>query len=424
MTYKDTPLGKMPDTWGIAKIKDIAKVVTDYVANGSFASLAENVTYRSKEDIAVLIRLVDYNNDFKGDFVFIDEHAYEFLSKSKLFGGEIIISNVGANVGTVFRCPVLKYKMSLAPNAIMVQFNGNDSFYYHWLKGHYGQKMLKSIVTGSAQPKFNKTNFRDMLVPVPPIEVQNKIASLLDAIELKIAQNTAINENLEQQALALFRQFFMDYAPYGGVAPSNWTEVSLDDVCTRITDGSHYSPADSPDSPYPMYSVKDMETYGFNPSACKHISEEDFRKMQKGDCVPLLNDILVAKDGSYLKEIFICSEEKDEAILSSIAIFRPDINIIMPEILLYLLKQPSVRQDVGDNYVSGSALPRIVLKDFKKYRFMLPPMDEQLKIGSVLHAIRMQTKVNIDEIQCLSSTRDALPPKLMSGEIDVSKVRI
>ena len=216
----------------------------------------------------------------------------------------------------------------------------------------------------------------------------------------------------------------MDFAPYGGVAPSDWTEVSLDDVCTRITDGSHYSPADAPESPYPMYSVKDMETYGFNASSCKHISEEDFRKMQKGDCVPLINDILVAKDGSYLKEIFICSEEKDEAILSSIAIFRPDTNIIIPEILLYLLKQPSVRKDVGDNYVSGSALPRIVLKDFKKYRFMLPPMDEQRKIGSVLHSIRMQTKSNIDEIQRLSSTRDALLPKLMSGELDVSSIDI
>ena len=51
---------------------------------------------------------------------------------------------------------------------------------------------------------------------------------------------------------------------------------------------------------------------------------------------------------------------------------------------------------------------------------MLPPMGKQLKIGSVLHAIRMQTKANIDEIQCLSSTRDALLPKLMSGELDVS----
>ena len=222
--------------------------------------------------------------------------------------------------------------------------------------------------------------------------------------------------------MALFRHYFMVYEPYGGSAPSSWTAVSLDDVCVRITDGSHYSPADDPDAPYPMYSVKDMETYGFNSSSCKHITEEEFHRMQKNDCVPRLNDILVAKDGSYLKEIFICSEERDEAILSSIAIFRPDTEIIIPEILLYLLKQPSVRKDVGDNYVSVSALPRIVLKDFKKYSFLLPPMTEQSKIGSVLNSIRMQTKANIDEIQRLSALRDALLPRLMSGELDVSNL--
>lgn len=231
-----------------------------------------------------------------------------------------------------------------------------------------------------------------------------------------------VNENLEQQALALFRHYFLDFEPYGRSAPSIWPKVSLDDVCTRITDGSHYSPSDVPGAPYPMYSVKNMETYGFDSTSCKHITAEDFHKMQKNDCVPKLNDILVAKDGSYLKEIFICSEEKDEAILSSIAIFRPNTKVIIPEILLYLLKQPSVRKDVGDNYVSGSALPRIVLKDFKKYTFLLPPMTEQLKIGAVLHAIRMQTKANIDEIRNLSALRDTLLPQLMSGELDVSDI--
>lgn len=233
-----------------------------------------------------------------------------------------------------------------------------------------------------------------------------------------------LNENLEQQALALFRHYFINFEPYGRSAPSNWSKVSLDDVCTRITDGSHYSPSDVPDAPYPMYSVKNMETYGFDSASCKHITAEDFHKMQKSDCVPKLNDILVAKDGSYLKEIFICSEEKDEAILSSIAIFRPNTKVIIPEILLYLLKQPSVRKDVGDNFVSGSALPRIVLKDFKKYTFLLPPMTEQLKIGAVLHTIRMQTKANVDEIQNLSALRDTLLPQLMSGEIDVSDLTI
>lgn len=277
---------------------------------------------------------------------------------------------------------------------------------------------------GTKMPRGDKAAIMKYEVPDFTYEEQEKIAGILEVLDRKIQLNTEINENLEQQALVLFRHYFMDYQPYGGSVPSGWTEVSLDDVCVRITDGSHYSPADTPEAPYPMYSVKDMETYGFNSSSCKHITEEEFHKMQKNDCVPRLNDILVAKDGSYLKEIFICSEEKDEAILSSIAIFRPNTEIIMPEILLYLLKQPSVRRDVGDNYVSGSALPRIVLKDFKKYTFLLPPMTEQLKIGSILHTIRMQTKANIDEIQHLSALRDTLLPRLMSGELDVSDLEL
>ena len=132
MRYKETKFGKIPWDWAVLPVKAVAEVVTDYVANGSFASLAKNVKYKETEDVAILIRLVDYNNGFKNNFVYIDEHAYEFLAKSKLFGDEIIISNVGINVGTVFRCPHLKYKMSLGPNAIMVRFAGNNDFYYYW----------------------------------------------------------------------------------------------------------------------------------------------------------------------------------------------------------------------------------------------------------------------------------------------------
>ncbi len=196
MRYKDTVCGRIPADWEVKTINEVATVVTDYVANGSFAALAENVEYKSTEDYAVLIRLVDYNRNFSGDFVYIDEHAYNFLSKSRLYGDEIIISNVGVNVGTVFRCPKLQCKMSLAPNAIMVKFKENDDFYYHWLRSYKGQMMLKSIVTGSAQPKFNKTNFRQMYVPVPPIEIQNKISSVMNLLDEKIELNNAINKNL------------------------------------------------------------------------------------------------------------------------------------------------------------------------------------------------------------------------------------
>ncbi|WP_152025455.1 hypothetical protein [Eubacterium limosum] len=82
-------------------------LVTDYVANGSFKSLAENVTYLSEETNNVLIRLTDYNNNFDiSEMIYISDESYDFLSKSSLHGDEIIISNVGANVGTVFRSQI------------------------------------------------------------------------------------------------------------------------------------------------------------------------------------------------------------------------------------------------------------------------------------------------------------------------------
>ena len=173
-----------------------------------------------------------------------------------------------------------------------------------------------------------------------------------------------------------------------------------------------------------MLSVKDMEEFDFNLTSCKHISPEDYQKMVINDCVPQVDDVLVAKDGSYLKEIFICNEQRELAILSSIAIFRPDTSKIYPEILLAFLKSPRVLQEVRDNYVSGSALPRIVLKDFKKLQFLLPNLEAQREIAPLLAAIRLQIAVNVAENLRLSQLRDSLLPKLMSGEVDVSSIQI
>lgn len=297
-----------------------------------------------------------------------------------------------------------------------------DYLYYLICSPLVRDPAIKSMVGSSGRQRVQTDVVANLQIAVPDFDEQKNIGGLLKALDDKIQLNTAINKNLEAQGLALYKSYFIDFDPYEGTRPKGWNVVSLEDVCLKITDGSHYSPKDDSGAPYPMYSVKDMETYGFNSSSCKHISADEFERMKKSDCVPLVNDILVAKDGSYLKEIFICSEQKDEAVLSSIAIFRPDPNVILPDILLFLLKQPSIRADVADNYVSGSALPRIVLKDFKKYQFILPPIDEQRKIGNILHSFRMQITSNVNENNRLNALRDALLPKLMSGEIDVSDI--
>lgn len=305
---------------------------------------------------------------------------------------------------------------SVVPNE-----NTDYMFLYYLLLNN--RQNIEHLGSGTTFKEVSGKTMRSIEVRVPESkEEQIRISSMLSTIDDKIEENEMINKNLEAQGLALYKSYFIDFDPYECTQPKGWNVVSLEDVCLKITDGSHYSPKDDSGAPYPMYSVKDMETYGFNSSSCKHISADEFERMKKSDCVPLVNDILVAKDGSYLKEIFICSEQKDEAVLSSIAIFRPDPNVILPDILLFLLKQPSIRADVADNYVSGSALPRIVLKDFKKYQFILPPLDEQRKIGNILHSFRMQITSNVNENNRLNALRDALLPKLMSGEIDVSDI--
>ena len=173
----------------------------------------------------------------------------------------------------------------------------------------------------------------------------------------------------------------------------DWKECKLGEVCEKITDGSHFSPKDSKTG-YPMFSVKDMLEYGFDYTNCKYISEDDFQIMQKNDCVPQQGDILVAKDGSFLKQIFVCKETRQEAVLSSIAIFRPNKRIVMPIFLCYLLKSPKIYNYIALNCVSGSALPRIVLKDFKNVNIPIPPLATQQKIAAILSSLDDKIELN------------------------------
>ena len=174
-------------------------------------------------------------------------------------------------------------------------------------------------------------------------------------------------------------------------------KYKLEDICEKITDGSHYSPK-AQENGYPMLSVKDMREYGFSYNGCKRIGMADFQKLKESGCVPKKDDVLVAKDGSYLKEIFVCREDREEAILSSIAIFRPNIEKVRAEYLCYLLKSPSVYNYISRNCVSGSALPRIVLKDFKVVEVDIPTLEIQDRIVEILknldEKIIINTRVN------------------------------
>ena len=176
---------------------------------------------------------------------------------------------------------------------------------------------------------------------------------------------------------------------------SEWKIETLADVCKVVTDGSHYSPHSVQKGKY-MVSVKDFTEYGFDFSQCRQISEQDYEKLQKGGCVPEYQDILVGKDGvRYFEDIILYRQDERPALLSSIAILRCDESKIMPEFLYYLLKMPSVQKNVKENYGSGSAIPRIVLKDFRRMPVQYPDIKTQEAIVSILQCIDEKIQVNL-----------------------------
>ena len=158
----------------------------------------------------------------------------------------------------------------------------------------------------------------------------------------------------------------------------------LSDCCSYISDGSHFSPAEDSSGPYPMLSVKDMTENGFVYYDCKYISKKDFDVLVSNGCQPHLNDVLVAKDGSYFKYSFVVTEDKDQAILSSIAILRPKTDVLDPRYLAYYMLTDAVIQLVEKNYLTGTAIRRVILKGFKEIPTIIPPMELQKSFVSVL----------------------------------------
>ena len=175
---------KIPNSWKWTRIQDVASYITDYVANGSFATLKEHTKTYKEKNYAVFVRTMDLGAGFKEECSYIDKESYEFLHKSKLFGGELILPNIGASIGKVFIMPDLGMPMSLAPNSILLKFVDPvmNEYFSLVFKSSYGSALLNKSQGGSATAKFSKTDLRAMAVPVPPIEEQKRIVDITNML--------------------------------------------------------------------------------------------------------------------------------------------------------------------------------------------------------------------------------------------------
>ncbi|MBN1043777.1 restriction endonuclease subunit S [Clostridium botulinum] len=200
--------------WEEKRLGDIAEVITDYVAAGSFESIRNNVTYYDVPNFAQLVRTTDLKNQFNNTgFVFIDENAFNFLYRVNLDKEVIVLPNIGANIGeSYFINPLLLPNKNnvLGPNAILLYSNINYTKYvYYLLNTRSFHIQLREMVGASGQPKFNKTELKQMKFSIPSFEEQKKICTLLTLVDQRLEKEQEKLNYLNQWKKGLLQQMFV-----------------------------------------------------------------------------------------------------------------------------------------------------------------------------------------------------------------------
>lgn len=165
---------------------DIIELLTDYHANGSYKLLKEHVELLDNENYAWMIRSTDFENEFKNNFKYINEKAYNFLEKTKIFGNEIIMSKIG-NAGKIYLMPVVNRPVSLAMNLFLIRVKKKlaiSSYVYRFLLTNIGQKQINERCKGAATQTITKDNVRSIKIYLPnTLSEQQKIVEKLDALQ-------------------------------------------------------------------------------------------------------------------------------------------------------------------------------------------------------------------------------------------------
>ena len=159
----------------------ITSTLSDFSANGSYATIAENFTLLDEVDYAYMVRSTDLEkSDFVNNVKYVSKHSYEFLDKSKLFGGEVLINKIGSP-GRVYLMPNLNRPVSLGMNLFMLRLNKKENisekFLWTYLNTDFGQKIIKRKVNGTVPLTIDKVAVKSLYVPIfsqPLVELIEK----------------------------------------------------------------------------------------------------------------------------------------------------------------------------------------------------------------------------------------------------------
>lgn len=339
--------------------------------------------------------MIDYVDDyiFDGTYLLIAEDGENLKSKkqniAQIVEGQFWVNNHAHVLQTNERCN-LRYLCYL--------INSMD---------------LSGYITGSAQPKLSQSNLNAVMLPLPSVEVQNSVVRILGALDNKIELNNKINENLQQQAQAIFNSWFVDFEPFQdgefveselGPIPKGWRVGELSEVAT-ITMGQSPSGKSYNEEGNGSVFFQGRAEFG-DRFPTRRLYTTEPKRMAEANSVLMsvrapVGDINVAYEKCCIGRGLASIQSKFE--YSSYMLYQ----------MLSLKRQLDVFN--GEGTVFGS-INRDTLNAMK---VLIPNEDSIEKFECTVAPMDKLVRANYDEICRLETARDTLLPKLMNGEIEV-----
>jgi len=389
------------EEWKECKLGDICK---------------SNINSYSEKDNWVFVNYLDTGNITENkisDIQFIDLSSESLPSRArrKVQINDIIYSTVRPNQKHFGIIKVQPENFLVSTGFAVLHINktiADPNFVFYNLIQNENTESLHAIAeqTTSAYPAIKPSDIENLSINLPPLPTQQKIAAILSSLDDKIELNNKINTNLEQQAGALFKNWFVDFEPFGGKMPEGWKVGKLCDIANYSSEKIKINKL----TPETYYSTENMlpskggiETATSLPSIS-----------QTTRCLP--GETIISNIRPYFKKIFYCTEEV-AGCSTDVLCFKPK-NKYYSEYIYQVLYS-----DIFFDYMvlgsKGTKMPRGDKQQIMNYPITIPDELYLRKFKTFAKPILSQIDSNRKENKRLSELRDTLLPKLMNGEIVV-----
>ncbi len=360
--------------------------------------------------------------DFENAYKISEEDYIKIISRSKVDQWDILISMIGAYCG--FCCIESSTQTDYAIKNVGLFKIGDEikcRWLYYYLTSPQGKEQLSILRSGSSQPYIPLGALRNLDIPVPSTQYMESTISILKSLDDKIELNRRINENLEQQAQALFKSWFVDFEPFKdgkfvdselGMIPEGWKVCELGNLCDSI---SITHPCKKGELIF--LNTGDIEN-GFVLTN-KYMDIKDMPGQAKKSIKE--NDILYSEIRPINRHYAFVNFPAHEYIVSTkLMVIRAINEKLSIRLYQYLTSNDIINELQHEAESRSGTFPQIRFENIKKLKILIGPNNIENQytefIGNIYKMIFQYRK----EIIKLEHLRDTLLPKLMSGELKIN----